>query len=338
MNARHARRNFASLFLMVGVLLGSTALVACEKKQPASSNGSSTSTTTSPAATARATPVTPVSSPTPRIVVLSPALAAVMQDLGLEPAIVGRHGWDIALPSSLPVCGDQAGVDLEALLKVQPTHIVIQWGERELPTPLVALADARSWTIINLNPLALDDIVGVTRELNRVFAPAIEHQAASERAKATLANLEAACARKDEAVWNGRVLLLAATNPAAALGPGSWHADVLDRMGGVGAISQGKAYQTLDAEDLIRLAPQGIVLIQPRAASEPALPARNVVRDMELAELSNRLGPIANLDLPAIRTGRVAIIDEPLALTPGTSIIQFRQRLREILKAWKELP
>lgn len=336
MNSRHARRSFASLLLVFCAMLGSAALVACEKKQPASSGGTSTSSATAPAADA--TPITAISSATPRIVVLSPALAAVMQDLGLEPAIVGRHGWDIALPSSLPVCGDQAGVDLEALLKVQPTHIVIQWGERELPTPLVALAGARSWTIININPLALDDIVGVTRELSRVFAPAIERQAASERAKATLANLEAACARNDEAAWKGRVLLLAATNPAAALGPGSWHADVLDRMGGVSAIKIGKAYHTLDAEDLIRLAPQGIVLIQPRATSEPALPARNIVGDMELAELSKRLGPIANLDLPAIRAGRVAIIDEPLALTPGTSIIQFRQRLREILKAWQELP
>jgi len=261
-----------------------------------------------------------------------------MKDLGLEPAIVGRHGWDIALPSTLPVCGDQAGVDLEALLRVHPTHIVLQWGERELPGPLVDLARARSWTIINLNPLAVDDIVDVTRELHRVFAPSIEHQAASERAKTTLANLEATCARNDEAAWKGRVLLLAATNPAAALGPGSWHADVLDRMGGVSAIATGKAYQTLDAEDIIRLAPQGIVLIQPRAASEPALAPRNVVRDMELAELSKRLGPISNLDLPAIRSGRVAIIDEPLALTPGTSIIQFRQRLRAILKAWHEVP
>ncbi len=323
-------RTHHHVFSALLVVLGFMTLVACEKKQP----------TTNPATTSApaATPATSHSTATPRIVVLSPALAAVLQDLGLEPAIVGRHGWDIALPSTLPVCGDQAGVDLEALLRVEPTHIVLQWGERELPTPLVDLARARSWTIINLNPLALDDIVGVTRELNRVFAPAIEHRAASERAKSTLADLEAACARNDEAPWKGRVLLLAATNPAAALGPGSWHADVLDRMGGTSAIADGKAYQTLDAEDLIRLAPQGIVLIQPRAASEPATTTRNIVRDVELAELSKRLGPIADLNLPAIRTGRVAIIDEPLALTPGTSIIQFRQRLREILKAWQELP
>lgn len=327
MNSRTTHHFLAAVLVAVCAI----SFVACEKKQP-------TAGTSGTPGAAAASPVTPVSSPTPRIVVLSPALAAVMQDLGLEPAIVGRHGWDIALPSSLPVCGDQAGVDLEALLKVKPTHIVIQWGERELPTPLTELARARSWTIINLNPLALDDIVGVTSELNRVFAPAIAHQAAGDRAKSTLADLQAACARNGEAAWKGRVLLLAATNPAAALGPGSWHADVLDRMGGVGAINQGKAYQTLDAEDLIRLAPQGIVLIQPRATSEPAMAPRNIVRDMELAELSKRLGPIANLDLPAIRNGRVAVVDEPLALTPGTSIIQFRQRLREILKAWQELP
>ena len=53
----------------------------------------------------------PGSEQPPRIVVLSPALGVMLTDLGLAGHVVGRHGWDTLLDQSLPVCGDQTGLD-----------------------------------------------------------------------------------------------------------------------------------------------------------------------------------------------------------------------------------
>lgn len=272
--------------------------------------------------------------PEPRIVVLSPALAVILRDLGLESTIIGRHAWDLALAKDLPVCGDQAGIDFEALLKAQPTHVVVQWGERALPQRLMDLALEQGWTIVNENPLTLDDISTASRELARTFEAAIAKQGAQEKTVGMLAALEAACAVKDEAGWKGRVVLLAATSPPAALGPTSWHHEILVRMGATPAVLAGGPYQNLDAEDFLKLAPDGIVLIQPRAMDEAAGKTCNVVADFDEADLHKRLGTLAGLSLPARTAGRVALIDGPLALTPSSSIVEFRQRMREILAAW----
>jgi ABC-type hemin transport system substrate-binding protein len=296
------------------------ALTACEKANstPGSTPG----------------PATPTAVAEPRLVVLSPALAVIVRDVGLGQCIVGRHAWDLALDPALPVCGDQAGIDFESLLKIKPTHIVLQWGDRALPQRLLDLSKQQGWMLINENPLTLDDIPAVARSLTATFSLAIEARHARPQADALLASLDAACSTTDESPWKGRVLLLASTSPPAALGPGSWHAEILSRMGATPAIITGKVYQTLDAEDLIKLAPDAIVLIQPRGTKQSVSTPRNVLMDFDPADLTTRLGLLAPLDLPARRAGRIALIDDPLALTPSTSIIEFRRRMREILAAW----
>lgn len=293
-----------------------------------------------------APPATVATVAAPRIVVLSPALAVLLRDLGLEPMIVGRHAWDLALDPALPVCGDQSGVDLEALLKVQPTHVVLQWGQRPLPQRLVDLARQHAWTIVNENPLALDDIPEVGQRLARAFEAAIAHEHSQERATALIEALNSACRKQGDNAsprptsvpeptpWKGRILLLAATSPPAALGPSSWHHEILSRLGGVNAITSGGPYQTLDAEDVTRLAPDAVVIIQPRARTDAPTSARNRAADFDPADFRTRLGPLADLDLPAITSGRIALIDDPLALTPSSSIIEVRKRLEQILAAW----
>lgn len=308
--------NLLGLFTLACTLLW--ALAACEKK----SGPAKSSVQPAPGAVS------------PRIVVLSPALAVILRDLGLESAIVGRHAWDMALDTSLPICGDQAGVDYEALLKVNPTHVVVQWGARELPGRFSELAHGQGWAVIDLNPLSLDDISTAARSLAAAFAPAIEAQGSKAKADQMLAALDAACTTADEAPWKGRVLLLESVDPPAALGPTSWHHEILIRMGASSALAGGGPYQRLDAEDLLKLAPDGIVLLQPRDRNAPADSARNMSGEFPEGELERRLGSLAGLNLPAVKAGRVAIIDEPLALTPSTSIIDFRRRLREVFKAW----
>lgn len=255
-----------------------------------------------------------------RIVALSPALAVTARDLGLEDRIVGRHAYDLVLDPSLPSCGDQAGIDYEALLRASPTHVLIQWGSRDLPARLEVLARERGWTILNYNPLTLEEVRATM--LNMALRLGAEEARAAELERAM-----SAAWRRREGVYAGRVLLLGAADPPSAFGPGSWHDQVLRAIGGVPAVTSGSPYITLDAEDVLRLAPDAIVLIAPRPREAPA-------RAWSPPELRRELRRVGGLEIPANAAGRLALIDDPLAHTPSTAMIGFAEELAEMLGRW----
>lgn len=274
------------------------------------------------------TPPPPPPTPAPgaaRIVALSPAVAIILRDLGREPAIVGRHAWDLVLDPAVPVCGDQNQIDFEALLRVRPTHVITQWGARGLPPRLRELADQHGWVLHDTPLLTLDDIrseivglgavVGETRPRGPELAAAFD-QALSPRGPDA-----------GKFSRSGRVLLLGGIDPPGALGPESCHAQALARIGGTPAVQTGRAWIELDREDLLAMAPDAIIAVLPRAGS--ATPV--ITGPAALA----RLGPIASLSIPAVARGHVAVIEDPLALTPSSHIIVFADELAQVLGAWE---
>ncbi len=268
---------------------------------------------------------------TTRIVALSPAAAVTLRDLGLEPSIVGRHAYDMVLDPSLPSCGDQLGLDFENLLRVQPTHIVIQWGQRDLPARLTQLAGEHAWTITTYDPLTLADLRADTQRLATVFADAPGFDAS--KAAHLMAEFDRAFAQRTPDLSHaGKVLLLWSVSPPAALGPGSWHHQILQAIGGTPALTEGAASIALDPEDALRLAPDVIVLIIPRERDAP--PAARFTAAMDVMTRTQLLGPLAGLELPAIRSNHVALIDDPLAHTPSTGMIRFADELAETLASW----
>jgi len=260
-----------------------------------------------------------------RIVCLSPALAVTLKDLGLESHIVARHGYDLALSSSLPVAGDQQGLNYETLLNLNPTHILLQLGSG-IPSKLSSLAAQHNWTITNSSILTLNDIQRTTRELHTTFSPPGSPCPLLDRMTATWS-----APPNPEFARAGRILLLASVAPPAALGPGSFHHQILQVLGATPAITSGNPYIELDAESLLALKPDGIILILPRRRDDPpAIPTPS--------QLRMRLGKLANLSLPALNNAagpeRLALIDDPLAHTPSSAMLNVTEQLREILHAW----
>lgn len=291
-----------------------------------------------------------------RIVALSPAVAVMLRDLGLGDRIVGRHDYDMVLPRSIRPVGHQEAIDYEALLACGPTHVVIEWGSRPLPPRLIELADSERWEVIRVRLLTLDDIARTVDDLAIHFGvvnfsgndahrpseipgavpgpivPRFEDPARRLEVELPSARLARAWSRRGEGYATiGGVLLLASTDPAGALGPGSFHHEILERIGGTPAISAGTPWMELDAEDVLRLQPGAIVLIAPRTGDAPTDPPGT-------DEVRRRLGRLATLDLPAVRTGRIALIDHPLALTPSTAMADFADELARILDAWTDAP
>jgi ABC-type Fe3+-hydroxamate transport system substrate-binding protein len=277
-----------------------------------------------------------------RLVVLSPAIAVMLRDIGLADRVVGRHAYDFVLARDTPVCGDQLGIDYEALLRVRPTHILAQEGAKGLPDRLTALAAEQGWKIRVFPLLRLDDIqscvnalhtefVIVPRDLSEGTDPPVLAGDAVMRRRADAEDrlVESLRFRGRHLAGAGRILLLGAVSPPAVLGPGSWHHQILERIGGAPAVTKGQPFMTLDAEDVLRLAPDAIILILPRPPNAPAPP-----NPATAAELRALLGRVGELDIPAVRDGKLALIDDPLAHTPSTAMAGLADELARLLDAW----
>jgi ABC-type Fe3+-hydroxamate transport system substrate-binding protein len=295
-----------------------------------------------------------------RIVAHSPALAVILKDLGYEAQILGRHAYDLALDPKVPSCGELGTIDYETLIRVRPTHVFIQWGARELPERLMGLAKAHQWVVMNLNPLGLDEIESCAREMDEaLFAWTVVYQ---KQAEGTAGSGRPRSQGMDESrgpehvkppmpfeeemkrAWRdrgagmkraGRILILASAKPLGAMGPGSFHHQLLERLGGVPALGREgddkfkAAWVTLDLEGLQKLAPDGIVIFSPRPPRTPK-PEKAVTAD----ELIALMGRAAELSVPAIKNKRVAVIDDPLGLTPSTAMIGVADELASVVLGW----
>jgi ABC-type hemin transport system substrate-binding protein len=256
-----------------------------------------------------------------RLVVLSPALAVILRNVGAENLMVGRHDFDPVF-TDLPACGHQGGIDYERLLSLRPTHVLIEWGSRDLPPRLVSLAESNGWVIERYEIRTLDDILSAAEALETEFGPKPITEPIRD-------SLEQAWARSEVPLGRvGLVLLLAATGPPGALGPGSFHYEILERLGATPAMTRGGPWVELDSEDILALAPDAIVLVVPK----PGGIGIGAIGADAVAEL----GAVGSLDIPAVRSGRVAVLDGVSYLTPSTAMGDFARDLREVLEGWAE--
>lgn len=301
--------------------------------------------------------------PHPRIVAIAPGIAQIVRDLGCAHLLVGRHSADEWSDPHLRVCCDPQGIDYENLLAAHPTHVFLQWGDNPIPPRLSALAIEKGWTVVNIPLLKLDDITHAVNTVHATIKPQELDALRWERAHTAtdtpdgrpsaqpseternfaiaqlllLQRFEAALVPDETLADAGRILLLyqgdgeQATGGGhpAALGPGSYHHDLLLRLGGRSAIAQGQPFMPLDAEDIARLKPDAIIIVRPRSSG-----AAQAIAAPTTGELLASLGVVARLSIPAVKNNRIAIIDEPMSLIPGTNMAEVADHLRAILTRW----
>ncbi len=256
----------------------------------------------------------------PRVVALSPGVAETVAAIGLSDTLVGRHAFDEFSPRDLPAVGDQTGIDYEALLRLNPTHVLLEQSAAGAPPRLLDFAESRDFEVHEVPMLTLSDIRQGIVELPGLLG----RPDAAPAADAMAARLdEATRPAPGFAERAGRMLPIYWTDPIGVAGPGSYHAEIITALGGSLAIDAGRPYQQFDAEDVRRLDPDSIVLIQPGA---------------DASRLTELLGPLRSLDLRAIREGRVGVISEPRAQTPGPSAITLADDLREMVLSWPPIP
>ena len=82
----------------------------------------------------------------------------------------------------------------------------------------------------------------------------------------------------------------------------------------------------MDLEDVLRLAPEGIIYFRAPERGEPRIVRGDDAR--------RALGKLGSLNIPAAKNGRIAVIDDPLCLTPSTAMIGTARQMGEILQEW----
>ncbi len=280
-----------------------------------------------------------------RVAMLSPAGAVMLRDLGLGDVIVARHAFDAASSPGLPSVGDQAGIDYEALLAARPTHVVTQWGARELPERLQALARSGGMHLHDMNPVSLQDVRQELAALQALLGTPATAPRAAELDAQLASMLEAADASSPSQAEGAsdvrRLVLLLSASPIAVLGPTSCQAQAARAAGFVVVPQSGPAYAELSGEEFVALGAQAAVLFAPVSAgvdvaTDEADEAKSARGDSAQAK---QLAARARAALHAVgfraseNEGELPmlVVQDVESLLPSTSMV----RLHGMMQAWR---
>lgn len=258
-----------------------------------------------------------------RIVSLSPAISRTLVDLGLSNRVVGRTPYCTSLDHSIPVAGDLQNIDYEVLVRLNPSHILVQPPAGGVDQHLQDVATREGWTIADWRLNGVEDIRRMLRELpSRLFAAdSMEGEETAKRSEVWLASLDAALAPPESKIHVRRVLMVNAVNPVMAFGAGTYLDDVLRALGSENVVLD-LGWVQLSMEDVVRLAPEAIILVKPGGE------ANDIVSD---------LGPLATIDVPATASGRRATLTHADAFLPSSGVVGVAEQMRAILMRFAEI-
>jgi ABC-type hemin transport system substrate-binding protein len=329
---------FAWMHAALAMLICLALIGGCSKSSP---SASSSQTTASGAQTTD-------SDIESRFVVLSPAIGVMLRDIGFEDSIVGRHSYDTALSKSIPVVGSHVDIDYELLITLEPTDLFFERNSVGIPERAIALAKEHGWHIWTYELNTLDDIALAVDDLYLKLVGFQEKKTSDDNflnididptAKFDIELPSARLAKSwspigRAAAGAGRVLILGSVDPPGAMGPGSFHAQLVGRLGVTSAIADGGMWQELDYEDIIGLAPDSILVFIPKAPGPSDLIGEPV--EMTWEQIQAKVGGIASLPIPASEHQRIGVIEHPLGLMPSTSLGQVADEIAAAIRGWDE--
>jgi ABC-type hemin transport system substrate-binding protein len=272
-----------------------------------------------------------------RIVTLAPALTKMVIDLGLTDAIVGVGEHDACAPQGAAVVGNFMNVNTERLYELRPTHVLMMTGQHGVPESLAAMAQSAGFDLVAYAyPNGIEDVgavlfdeaellredSGVRDPDRRSVGAALDMKMQAQRLKLHMFMQLAAIGRVTGSVAKPSVLLVIGVEPnvraSAPAQTGTVLDDLLGFAGGLNAAAQSQVSAPVyDREKLMGLAPEVILLLLPN--------------DPPLTENDSRLAAFAGLDIPAVRDGRIALINDPMVLLPATNLPQAAATLAKAI-------
>jgi hypothetical protein len=109
--------------------------------------------------------------PVPRIVSLVPSVTELLCSLGLAPWIVGRTGFCVHPAEqvrSIPKVGGTKDVDMEAIIDLQPTHVLVNVDEN--PLAVARQLEALGLRVVVTHPRSPQDNLILVDQMAREFS------------------------------------------------------------------------------------------------------------------------------------------------------------------------
>jgi iron complex transport system substrate-binding protein len=258
----------------------------------------------------------------PTVATLAPAATDLVIGIGAGEHIVAVSDWDEDRPGAqdMPHVGDFDHVDWEKIAAVSPKILITQFGDR-MP---VGLKEQSERLKIQLVDVHLDVIEDVYREADRL-GELLNEQNIERGAVNELKQRLATIAKKSQGMEPVRTAIVMSDGSSVALiGPNTFHDELLTIAGGVNVAAKlGKTYVNVDREQLLALAPDVVLDLEPDTATTP----------QELRQTARYWASLP--DLPAVQNHRVKTITESYCRRPGWRLADLAERFFEELHGSK---
>jgi iron complex transport system substrate-binding protein len=252
-----------------------------------------------------------------RVICLTPSTTEIVATLGAVDRLVGVDQYS-QFPASvrdLPKVGDFLQPNLEAILSLRPDVVLIDQAQEQRVVPGLKGAPIR---VVSLRMHTVEDV----RQALRIAGEALGRQ---DQARGEIARLDAelaavAASVKPEAAR--RVLFVVDRRQGSlagmvAAGPDTYIDELLRRAGAVNVLASSSVrYAQISPETVISLAPD---VIFDAAHVEPGTEGKAVA---DWAALST---------VPAVKSGRVHVLADPIFVTPGPRLGAALRRIAELL-------
>lgn len=265
-----------------------------------------------------------------RIVCMSPAISQMISDLGESGLLVGVHQRDEFVgKAGIEAVGDNVQLDYEKLIRLKPTHVILQKLKTGVPEKLKGFAEKYGWSIHEFEIDTLDDVwetlvgEGEQKGLGDILK-------VGEKAKRLVSELRgqlesvSRVGGKLEGDGRLKVLMLVYTSPMTAVGPGTYLNEILRYCGGENVIKEttSSLYPTIDYEKIIAMHPEVILLF---GQAKSAL--------SETGILSREEAIAQGLNLPESVNVKIVLIDHDKAFLPSTSAVSVAEMIAKRLWA-----
>jgi iron complex transport system substrate-binding protein len=253
-----------------------------------------------------------------RIITMSPAVTEVAFALGAGERIVGVSQHTRYPPAALerPACGGYYNPNYEQILSLRP-DLMIAHGRAD---KLRRFARDNGIDLLTVDLRALETLFEDVRRIGRALQLEPEAALLCAEMEHRLARVRARVARREPV----RVLLVVGREPGAladvmTAGPRTFLNDLVKAAGGANIFGDLRSdYPVVSKEAIVARAPEVIVELRGRGEED-----EETVRRVE--HLWRGLPTV-----PAVRQGRVHVVEATYAMIPGPRIVKLAERLADV--------
>ena len=252
-----------------------------------------------------------------RILSLTPNVTEVLFAMGLGQKVVGRSTYCTYPPEvqAVPAVGDTLQINLQEVIRLQPTVALLVTRRDEVPRRLQGLG-VRT---VSLQSDRMNQMLDAIRTIGRETGHEAAAQALLDRIQADLGGVRRSVAGLSRPKVLFAFPMTVGSSRIMVAGRGTFVGDLLDVAGAENAYPETADWPTVGPQQVVALAPEVVII---NATGEDAPPDRAQAIRRAWASLES---------VPAVANGRVHILTEPYLTIPGPRVGQAARLLAETI-------